>query len=339
MRILTGMQPTGYLHLGNYFGTLKKMVNLQNDRVKKSETYYFIADLHSMTSNQGTYKTETRDYIFNMVVDWLTSGIDPEKSVLFLQSDIPEHVELYSILSTVTPISWLERNPTYKEKMDEIEGKELDNLGFLGYPVLQAADIALYMADSVPVGKDQLPHLEISREIIRRFNNIYGEGTLVEPQPILSTVSKLNGLDGRKMSKSYNNAIFLRDDEETVKSKIMSMITDVKRAYRKDPGHPDECNLFPYYAAFGCDKDYIEKIRKDCESAALGCVDDKKNLIALLSDYFSDYRKKRAIIAGDKDSIYDILKNGAGRARETARKTMEKVREAVGLSSKIRYGS
>ncbi len=338
MRILTGMQPTSYLHLGNYIGALQNMVKLQNDKSKKPETFYFIADLHSLTSNQGSYKSEIREYIFNMVADWLASGIDPDKSVLFIQSDIPEHSELYALLATVTPISWLERNPTYKEKMEELPGKELDNLGFLGYPVLQTADIALYMADAVPVGRDQVPHLEISREIIRRFNFIYGEGTLVEPRPVLSAVPKLNGLDGRKMSKSYDNAIFLCDDEEAVKNKVMSMITDVKRAYRKDPGHPDECNLFPYYSAFNCAPEFINKIRMTCESAELGCVDDKKNLVKVLNDYFSDYRKNRAHIASDKDTINDILAEGAKKAREAARKTMEKVRKAVGLSSAIRYG-
>ena len=338
MRILSGMQPTGYLHLGNYIGALRNMVKLQNDKSKNPETFYFVADLHSLTSNQGNYKKETTDYIFNMVVDWIASGIDPEKSVIFLQSDIPEHTELYTLLSMVTPVSWLERNPTYKEKMDEIKGKDLDNLGFLGYPVLQTADIALYMADAVPVGRDQVPHLEIAREIIRRFNFIYGEGTLIEPQPILSAVPKLNGLDGRKMSKSYDNAIFLRDDEATVKARVMSMVTDVKRAFRKDPGHPDECNLFPYYIAFNCPEDFVSNIRKTCRSAELGCVDDKKNLIAVLNDYFADYRIKRAKIAGDKDSVRDILKSGAARARAVAGKTMEKVREAVGLSSAIRYG-
>ncbi len=339
MRILSGMQPTGYMHLGNYMGALQNWVKLQNDTSRSIQTYYFIADLHSLTSNQSGYKKETNDYIFQMVVDWLAGGIDPEKSVLFLQSDIPEHCELYSILSMITPISWLERNPTYKEKMDELEGKELDNLGFLGYPVLQTADIALYKADSVPVGKDQVPHLEISREIIRRFNYIYSGEILVEPQPLLSPVAKLNGLDGRKMSKSYDNAIFLCDDEDKIKTRIMSMVTDIKRARKTDPGHPDECNLFPYYSAFCSDRQLIDTVRKDCESTEMGCVEDKKKLAALLSDYFRDYRSKRSAIEKDKDTVYDILREGASKAREEARKTMEEVRKAVGLSSKIRYGS
>jgi tryptophanyl-tRNA synthetase len=337
MRILSGMQPTGYMHLGNYVGALKNYIQLQND--PNHETFYFIADIHSLTSNQAHYKDEISNYIFNMVVDWLAAGIDPGRSTIFLQSDIPEHCELYTLLSMITPISWLERNPTYKEKMEEIEGKELDNLGFLGYPVLQTADIALYGADSVPVGKDQIPHLEISREIIRRFNYIYQQDVLKEPQPLLSSVPKLNGLDGRKMSKSYNNAIYLSDDEETLRTKVMSMVTDVKRARKSDPGHPDECNLFPYYLAFCTDEGMIFQIRKDCETAVLGCVDDKKKLVQLLLDVFADYKRKRQQVLQNQNAVYDILKEGAIKAGKVARETMEKVRSAVGMSSKNRYGS
>ncbi len=337
MRILSGIQPTGYMHLGNYIGALQNWVKLQNDPAAKNETFYFIADVHSLTSNQGSYKKETNDYIFNLVVDLLASGIDPDKSIIFLQSDIPEHFELYTLLSMVTPISWLERNPTYKEKMDEIEGKDLDNLGFLGYPVLQTADIALYKGEGVPVGKDQVPHLEISREIIRRFNNIYNCEVLVEPQPLLAPVAKLNGLDGRKMSKSYNNAIFLSDDEETIRVKVMSMVTDIKRARKVDPGHPDECNLFPYYLAFCTDENFISKIRRDCESAEMGCVDDKKILIKLLLEVFADYRAKRRELLSRKDFIYDVLSEGSKKASAIAKSTMEEVREAVGMMSKNRY--
>ncbi len=335
MRILSGMQPTGLLHLGNYIGALKVWVDLQKD--PSNEMFYFVADLHSLTSNQAKYKEETTNYIFNMVVDWLAAGIDPEKSVVFLQSDIPEHTELFTILSMITPISWLERNPTYKEKMDEIVDKELDNLGFLGYPVLQAADITLYKANAVPVGKDQLPHLEICREIVRRFNFIYNKEVLIEPQPILSNVPKLNGLDGRKMSKSYNNAIYLSDSDETIREKVMSMVTDIKRARKNDPGHPDECNLFTYYEAFCNDESFKNKIKEECVNAKIGCVEDKKKLCEVLLDYLSDFRKKREYFANRKDYINDVLKNGAIKAGEIARKTMEEVREAVGMKCDIRY--
>ncbi len=338
MRILSGMQPTGYLHLGNYIGALQNWVRLQNDEKLKPETYYFIADLHSLTSNQANYKAEGGNYIRSMVVDWLAAGIDPARSVIFLQSDIPEHTELYTILSMITPVPWLERNPTYKEKMDELAGKDLDNLGFLGYPVLQTADIALYRADSVPVGRDQIPHLEISREIVRRFNNIYETDCLVEPQPLLAPVAKLNGLDGRKMSKSYNNAIFLCDDADTVRTKVMSMVTDIKRARKSDPGHPDECNLYPYYLAFRNEPGFLDGIRRDCVSASMGCVDDKKKLAEVLLDFFADFRKKREALQNDPDTVRDILMAGARKAGEEARKTMEQVRGAMGMSSKIRYG-
>ncbi len=336
MRILSGMQPTGFLHLGNFIGTLKIWVDLQKD--PSNELFYFIADIHSLTSNQSNYKSETTEYIFNMVVDWLASGIDPERSVIFLQSDIPEHSELFTLLSMITPVAWLERNPTYKEKMEEVENKELDNLGFLGYPVLQAADITLYKADAVPVGKDQLPHLEMCREIVRRFNYFYNCNVLIEPQPILSSVPKLNGLDGRKMSKSYNNAIYLCDNENVLKEKIMSMVTDIKRARKTDPGHPDECNLYSYYEAFCDDENFKKEIRTECISTKLGCVEDKKKLYEFLLEYLSEFRKKRIEFANKRDYIYDILREGAKKAGEVARKTMEEVREAIGMKNNVRYG-
>lgn len=335
MRILSGMQPTGYLHLGNYIGALKEWVRLQNE--EGNETFYFIADLHSLTSNQSGYRTETNTYIFNMVVDWLAAGIDPAKSTIFLQSDIPEHSELFTILSMITPVSWLERNPTYKEKMEEIEGKNLDNIGFLGYPVLQTADITLYKAEGVPVGKDQLPHLEICREIVRRFNFVYNCDVLIEPQAILSNVPKLNGLDGRKMSKSYNNAIYLCDDDKTIREKIMSMVTDIKRAKKTDPGHPDECNLFSYYEAFCQDENFKKEIREKCVNAMIGCVEDKKKLADFLLDFLSDFRKRRNEIARDKKSVYEILREGAIKAGEVAKSTMEEVRNAIGMKNDVRY--
>ncbi|MFN3284462.1 MAG: tryptophan--tRNA ligase [Pseudothermotoga sp.] len=267
----------------------------------------------------------------------MASGIDPDKSVLFLQSDVPEHSELFVILSMLSPVSWLERNPTYKEKMEEIKGKDLDNLGFLGYPVLQTADIALYEATHVPVGKDQVPHLEISREIIRRFNTTYNTEVLVEPQPLFSEVPKLNGLDGRKMSKSYNNAIYLSDTPDTIRKKIMSMITDVKRPKKTDPGHPDECLLFPYYFIFCEDKNHIEEVRRRCMAAELGCVEDKKQMAELIIDYFADFHRKRQEILSKKGIVNEILAEGAKKARTVAKTTMEKVRTAMGMANHRRY--
>jgi tryptophanyl-tRNA synthetase len=335
MRILSGIQPTGFMHLGNYIGAIQNWVRLQED--PKNELYYFVADLHSLTSNQAGYREQTNKYTDNMVIDMLAAGIDLSRATLFLQSDVPEHAELHTLLSMVTPVSWLERNPTYKEKMDEIKGKDLDNLGFLSYPVLMTADIVLYKATHVPVGKDQIPHLEIGREIVRRFNYIYGKEVLIEPQPLLAPVAKLNGLDGRKMSKSYDNAVFLNDSSEDVRKKVMTMITDVKRAFRKDPGHPDECNLFPYYLAFCKDQEFIGKVRHDCEAATLGCVDDKKQLVTVLDAYFADFRAKREELAKKPDFVNDILREGAKKARVIAKATMEEVREAIGMSSSRRY--
>jgi tryptophanyl-tRNA synthetase len=333
MRILSGMKPTGYLHLGNYVGALKNWVELQTE----FDAFYMVADLHGLTSNQTEYKEQAKEYVYNMIVDWAAAGLDPKKSVLFLQSDIAEHSELFTLLSMITPVSWCERNPTFKEQKEELKGKDLDNLGFLGYPVLQTADIALYQAERVPVGKDQIPHLEISREIIRRFHFIYNTEVLKEPEPILGKVTKLNGLDGRKMSKSYDNAIFLRDDEETMRKKVMTMVTDVKRIKRTDIGHPDECNLFPYYLAFSSDQELIDGIRKDCESAAIGCVDCKKKLTETMKEYFTEFYKKRSELATQKDMVYDIMRDGAKRAGLAARETMELVREAIGMNSKNRY--
>ena len=331
--ILSGMKPSGYLHFGNYVGALKNWVELQ----KKYQCYYMVADIHAMTSNQSTYRDVTQDYIKNMVIDWLAMGIDPDKSVVFVQSDVPEHTELFSILSMLTPVSWLERNPTFKEIKSELKGKNLDNVGFLAYPVLQAADITLYGADKVPVGKDQLPHLEITREIVRRFHHLFNADVFKEPEPILSKVTKLMGLDGRKMSKSYNNTIYLKDDDETLRKKVMSMVTDVKRIKRSDPGHPDECNLFLYYKAFSKDETFIEKVRKECVSATIGCVDDKKRLFGLLQEYFADFREKRAKLVEKPEYIEEVLREGARKARAKAKETMEKVREAIGWTSNRRY--
>lgn len=333
MRILSGMRSTGYLHLGNYVGALKNWVELQTE----FDAFYMVADLHGLTSSPTVFKEQANDYIYNMIVDWVAAGLDPKKSVLFLQSDVAEHSELFALLSMITPVSWCERNPTFKEQKEELSGKDVDNMGFLGYPVLQAADIVLYQADRVPVGKDQLPHLEITREIVRRFNFLYNTGVLKEPEPILGKVTKLNGLDGRKMSKSYDNAIYLRDDEETMRKKVMSMVTDVKRIKRNDPGHPDECNLFPYYLAFSSDQNLIDGVRSDCESAAIGCVDCKKKLIETMKAYFEDFYKRRSELATRKDMVNDIMRDGAIRAGKAARETMELVREAIGLNSKNRY--
>ena len=255
-RIVSGIRPTGDLHLGHYLGVLKNWVSLQDEY----QCYYFIADWHALTSeykDPSIIAQSARD----MVIIWLSVGLDPEKSVIFRQSDIKSHAELFLLLSMITPLSWLERNPTYKEMKEELKEKDLSTFGFLGYPVLQAADIVIYHADRVPIGADQLPHLELTREIVRRFNYLYGADILNEPKEILTEAPKVPGLDGRKMSKSYGNAIFIDETEETLKPKVMQMLTDVKRMRKTDPGEPKDCNLYPFHDFF-TDEAAREEIRQ-----------------------------------------------------------------------------
>ena len=264
------MQPSGKLHLGNYFGALKNWVSLQDE----FECYFFIADWHALSSLYEDPK-RIKEYSFELAVDWLSAGLDPDKSTLFIQSEIPEHAELHMILSMIVPVPWLERNPTYKEKQDEIKNVDMSSYGFLGYPVLQTADIILYKADYVPVGIDQAPHLEISREIVRRFHKLYKKKVFIEPEAKISDIPKLNGVDGRKMSKTYNNAIFLSDSEKEIAKKVQSMLTDPARARREDPGDPDVCNLYPFHKIYS-PQTMRNEIESDCRTAKIGCGDCKK---------------------------------------------------------------
>ena len=272
-RILSGMQPSGLLHLGNYYGALKNWIELQ----EQFECFYFVADWHSLTTLYED-PSHIKQYTFEVAVDWLSAGLDPEKSTLFVQSRIPEHAELHLILSMVVPVPWLERNPTYKEKQVEVKSVDMSSYGFLGYPVLQTADIVLYDADYVPVGIDQAPHLEISREIVRRFNGLYKKKVFKEPQSKISEIPKLNGIDGRKMSKSYNNAIYLSDSEKDITKKVKSMLTDPARGLRTDPGDPDVCNLFPFHKLYS-PPEMQKEIDRDCRTAAIGCGDCKMKLV------------------------------------------------------------
>ena len=271
-RILSGMQPSGLLHLGNYYGALKNWIELQ----EQFECFYFVADWHSLTTLYED-PSHIKKYTFEVAVDWLSAGLDPERSTLFVQSRIPEHAELHLILSMVVPVPWLERNPTYKEKQVEVKSVDMSSYGFLGYPVLQTADIVLYDADYVPVGIDQAPHLEISREIVRRFNGLYKKKVFKEPQAKISEIPKLNGIDGRKMSKSYNNAIYLSDTEKDITKKVKAMLTDPARGLRTDPGDPDVCNLFPFHMLYS-PEDMQKEIDRDCRTAAIGCGDCKLKL-------------------------------------------------------------
>jgi tryptophanyl-tRNA synthetase len=306
-------------------GALTNWAELQDEY----ECFYGIADWHALMSEHENPQV-IHDAVPQMVADWIAAGLDPKRSTFARQSDVPEHVELFTILSCVTPVSWLERCPTYKEQLQELgASKDVRNYAFLGYPVLQAADIIVYKATAVPVGEDQLPHLELTREIVRRFNSVFGKAVFPEPKAKLTRAARLPGLDGRKMSKSYENAIYMSDEPDTIRKKIMTMLTDPKRPKRSDPGHPDECNLFPYYVIF--DPEATEAVRRECVSSERGCVDCKKQLAEALVTYTEPLREKRSKVLEDPDTIQDILSDGAKRAREVAGETMAQVREVIRL--------
>ncbi|HUL00743.1 MAG TPA: tryptophan--tRNA ligase, partial [Nitrospirota bacterium] len=285
-RVLSGMQPSGLLHLGNLMGALDNWRKLQDEY----ECYYFIADWHALTTNYAD-TSDMRTFVTEMVIDWLAAGLDPEKSVLFQQSLVPEHAVLHILLSMSTPLPWLERVPTYKEKMEQIQDKDLYTYGFLGYPVLQAADILIYKSNYVPVGIDQLPHLELTREICRRFNSFYGH-VFPEPQPLMTEYPKVPGTDGRKMSKSYNNCLYLSESPDEISKKIMQMITDPARVRRQDPGNPDVCPLYSLDKIFA-PKEWCEYVNVECRRAGIGCVDDKKELLKHLLAYLKPMQERR----------------------------------------------
>lgn len=316
------MQPSGKLHLGNYYGALKNWVSLQDE----FECYFFIADWHALSSlYEGPGRI--KDFSFEVAVDWLSAGLDPEKCTMFLQSDIPEHAELHLILSMIVPVPWLERNPTYKEKQDEIKNVDMNSYGFLGYPVLQTADIVLYKADYVPVGIDQAPHLELSREIVRRFNKLYKK-VFIEPGAKISDIPKLNGLDGRKMSKTYNNAIFLSDGEKEISKKVQSMLTDPARARRDDPGNPDVCNLYPFHKIYS-PKAMQDEIAADCKTAKIGCGDCKKMLSKTMIEGMKPIMEKRQEFLACPDIVREILHEGTQKARAVAKSTLEQAKQAM----------
>jgi len=323
-RLLSGIQSTGNMHIGNYFGAVKNWVKMQNDY----ESFYMVADLHSLTTSyEGGVNIMANNY--ELVADLIACGIDPKKSTPFLQSRLPEHSELHLIFSMITPLPWLERVPTYKSKIEELKGKDLNTYGFLGYPVLQAADIMLYQADFVPIGKDQAPHLELTREIVRRFNHLYKTDYFKEPQEKFTEFPVIPGTDGRKMSKSYGNAIYFSDEEEKVTQKIMKMFTDPQRLRRSDPGRPEICSLFAFHQIFNPAE--IEDISKECKSASIGCVDCKKKCLAKLLPFLAPIREKRVELLSDKKKLDDILNEGAKRAQKVARQTMDTVKEIIKL--------
>ena len=315
------MRPTGLLHLGNLVGALNNWKNLQDEY----ECFFMVADWHSLTTDYDNTEN-IKKYIREMLTDWISVGLDPKRSILFIQSHIKQHAELTLLLGMIVPLPWLERVPTYKEQILQLSEKDLSSYGFLGYPLLQTADILAYKANAVPVGEDQLPHLEISREIARRFNSMY-KPVFPEPQPLLSPVPKLLGTDGRKMSKSYGNCIYLSDDDETLSKKVMSMITDPARVRRNDPGHPEVCTVFSYHQIFT--KKEVERISDQCKKAEIGCVDCKKILFDSLKKLLDPIRKKRQEIEKDPSYIDKVVDEGDKKARDRAEQTLIEVRKAM----------
>ncbi|OGB89188.1 tryptophan--tRNA ligase [candidate division WOR-1 bacterium RIFCSPHIGHO2_01_FULL_53_15] len=323
-RVLSGIQPTGRLHLGNLIGAVENWVELQQSH----DCYFFIADYHALTTSYADTKNLADD-IRQAAIDLLSAGVAPEKAVLFRQSDVPEHAELHLLLSMLTPLAWLERVPTYKSKIEELKERDLGTYGFLGYPVLQAADILIYKASRVPVGEDQLPHLELTREIARRFNYLYKE-IFPEPQAALTRFPALPGTDGRKMSKSYRNTIAISDTPDAIRKKVGIMVTDPERIKREDIGHPDVCPVYQYYKIFA--RDRREKAAKECREASRGCVDCKKELAQVLIEYLAPIHAAGRELEQEPKLLDNILKNGAERARAVASATLTQAKKAIGLA-------
>ena len=326
-RVVSGMRPTGKLHLGHLVGALQNWVELQ----QQYDCYYFVADWHALTSDYAATDGMAATALDN-VADWIGAGVDPEKSTLFVQSLVPEHAELYLLLQMVTPIPWLERVPTYKEQLDQLAEKDLSSIGFLGYPLLQTADVIIYDAHFVPVGEDQVPHLELSREVVRRFHNFYGE-LFVEPQALLTPTPRLPGLDNRKMSKSYGNTIDLTDDTESVVKKVRQMYTDPKRIRADIPGTVEGNPVFMYHDAFNPDAAEVEDLKARYRAGAVGDVEVKTKLARALNAYLEPMRERRLAVMSRPDRIREMAVEGSRKARAMAHATMERVRDAV----KLRY--
>jgi tryptophanyl-tRNA synthetase len=328
-RVVSGVRPTGRLHLGHLVGALGNWVQLQ----EQYDCFYFIADWHALTSDYADTKQLT-SYAYENAADWIGAGLDPEKSTFFIQSLVPEHAELYLLLSMVVPVPWLERVPTYKEQQDTLKDKDLSSVGFLGYPLLQTADVAMYDARWVPVGEDQVAHLELAREAVRRFNNFFGD-VLVEPQPLLTTFRRLPGLDGdKKMSKSLGNTIDLSDTAEDVKKKVMRMYTDPKRVRADIPGTVEGNPVFIYHDAFNPDKSEVDDLKARYRAGKVGDVEVKTKLASALNAHLEPIRQRRAAVLADPDRLRDIMFEGSKRARSIADETMRRVREAMKISYK-----
>jgi tryptophanyl-tRNA synthetase len=324
-RILSGMRPSGKLHIGHLIGVLNNWARLQDEY----ECFYMIADWHALTSEYAD-TSELKNNARDMLVDWLACGLDPDRSVLFQQSHVKQHAELFLLFSMIAPLGWLEGCPTYKEQMNEVKNRDLSTYGFLGYPVLQAADILVYNADSVPVGEDQLPHVELTREIARRFNKLYAteeKPVFVEPKALLSTAPRLSGTDGRKMSKSYNNCIYLFDDDKAVAERTKMMFTDPVKLRKNDKGHPDGCVVFSFHKVCTPGHDGLEK---ECRAGEIGCVDCKSRLAININKTLEPVRQRRSeILKKGTGFLEGILESGRAKAESVAEKVMRDVRASI----------
>jgi len=346
-RVLSGMRSTGKLHLGNYVGALQNWVRMQDEY----ECFFMVADWHALTTDYAD-TSRIKENSLEVALDWLAAGLDPERSVIFIQSHVPAHAELHLLLSMITPLGWLERVPTYKEQRDNIKDKDLGTYGFLGYPVLQAADILIYRADCVPVGEDQVAHVELTREIARRFNGFYPPSIRVtenflpsetrviyeteqvvfpEPQALLTPAAKLPGTDGRKMSKSYGNTVMLTDPEPVVRQKLKTMVTDPARVRRSDPGNPDVCPVGDLHKIFS-DRATMAKVNEGCRSAGIGCIECKGWAADAIVKLLNPMQEKRRKFEEKPRGAWDILEAGAEKARKVASETMDDVRAAMGMS-------
>jgi len=323
-RVFSGMRPTGKLHLGHLIGALNNWVALQD----AYECFYGIVDWHALTTEYAEV-SQLRENVVEITLDWLAAGLDPGKSTLLIQSRVPNHAELHVLLSMITPIPWLERVPSYKEQQVQLSNKDLSTYGFLGYPLLQAADILVYRAKTVPVGEDQVAHVELTREVARRFNHLYGE-TFPEPRALLTPNPRLLGLDGRKMSKSYNNCIYLSDSPEEIRGKTRMMITDPARTHRSIPGNPDVCNVYDYHKVF-TPAEKTREIDEGCRTAALGCVDCKGILAGNLIQLTQPIYEKRLTWEARRNEVMDILESGTSHAREVTEGVMRDVRHAMNV--------
>ena len=325
-RVVSGMRPTGKLHLGHLVGALNKWTELQSDY----DCMYFVADWHALTSDYADTGQVTKN-AYDNVVDWIATGIDPDRCTLFIQSLVPEHAELYLLLQMVVPIPWLERVPTYKEQIDQLAERDLSSIGFLGYPLLQGADVVVYRAQYVPVGDDQIPHLELTREVVRRFHQFFDE-VFVEPQPLLTKIPRLPGLDNRKMSKSYGNTIDLSDDESVVQKKVMRMYTDPKRVRADIPGTVEGNPVFIYHDAFNSDLAQVEDFKARYRTGKIGDVEVKKSLADAINMHLEPMRERRKEILSQPGRVREILYDGSAKARRLAQETMVEVREAIRLT-------